>query len=54
MFCIGYFFGNIDYIKDHFGLVVIAIIIISLIPAAVAFIKSRLTKQAEKKQFEEG
>lgn len=30
----GYFFGNIPFVKDNFGLVTIAIIVVSLIPVA--------------------
>lgn len=41
MFCIGYFFGNISYVKGHFGLVVIAIIFISILPAVIAFLKGK-------------
>jgi len=37
----GYFFGNIPFIKRHFSLVIIAIIIISLLPAVVEFIRHR-------------
>lgn len=37
----GYYFGNIAFIKNHFSLVVIAIVFISLIPAVVEVIKSR-------------
>lgn len=37
----GYFFGNIPFIQEHFSLVVIAIVIISFIPAVVEFIKAR-------------
>jgi len=37
----GYFFGNIPFIKRNFGLVIIAIIIISTIPAAVEFLRHR-------------
>ncbi|WP_317131810.1 MULTISPECIES: VTT domain-containing protein [Mucilaginibacter] len=33
---IGYFFGNIPLIKDHFSLFVIAIVVISLIPVGLA------------------
>ncbi len=43
-FGIGYFFGNIPYIKSHFGLIIIAVIGISVIPAIVAFIRSKLKK----------
>jgi membrane-associated protein len=41
LFGIGYFFGNISAVKNHFSLVVIAIIILSVLPAVVAFIKNK-------------
>ncbi len=37
----GYLFGNIPVIRRNFGLVIIAIIIISTIPAAVEFLRHR-------------
>lgn len=37
----GYFFGELPFIKQNFSLIVIAIIIISIIPAIVAFIKAK-------------
>ena len=37
----GYLFGNIPLVRDNFGLVVIAIIIISILPAVVEIIRSR-------------
>lgn len=37
----GYFFGNFPAVKDHFSLVVIGIIIISIIPAIIGALKSR-------------
>jgi membrane-associated protein len=37
----GYCFGQIDAVKKHFELVVLAIVAVSLIPAAVGFIRSR-------------
>ncbi len=37
----GYFFGNIPVVKNNFGIVVIAIIVISLIPAVIEFWKHR-------------
>jgi membrane-associated protein len=37
----GYFFGTIPFIKRHFSLVIISIIIISLLPAAFEFIRHR-------------
>jgi membrane-associated protein len=35
----GYFFGNISYIKEHFGLVTIGIVVVSLIPVAWVALK---------------
>ncbi|HEX7556293.1 MAG TPA: DedA family protein [Leptolinea sp.] len=37
----GYFFGNIAFIKEHFSLVVIAIVLISLVPAIVTVLNER-------------
>jgi membrane-associated protein len=47
----GYFFGNISFIKDHFSLVVVAIVFISFIPAVVEFLKAR--KNMAKSKSEE-
>ncbi len=46
MFGIGYFFGNIGFVKDHFSVVVIAIIIISVIPAVIGFLRGKIKKDA--------
>lgn len=48
----GYFFGNIAFVKDHFSLVVIAIILISLIPVFVELIKNRKPKNKVNKAVE--
>ncbi len=37
----GYFFGNIHFVKNNFSFVIIAIIIISMIPAVVEFFRHR-------------
>jgi membrane-associated protein len=37
----GYFFGNIPWVKDNLALIVVAIVVVSLIPAAVAFLRER-------------
>ncbi len=39
--CLGYFFGNIPFVQDNFELVIIAIILISLVPAVVEGVKAR-------------
>jgi Uncharacterized membrane-associated protein len=37
----GYFFGNVSFVKNNFSLVVIAIVVISTIPAIVEYVRSR-------------
>jgi membrane-associated protein len=44
----GYFFGNIPFVKHNFELVIIAIILISLIPAVWEAVKARREMKAEK------
>lgn len=38
---LGFFFGNLPAVKEHFSLVVIAIILLSLLPILIEFIRSR-------------
>jgi membrane-associated protein len=40
----GYLFGNIKAVKDNFSLVILAIIVLSLLPMLVEFVKSKLKK----------
>ena len=47
MFGIGYFFGNIPTVKNNFSLVVIGIIVVSLMPAVAALIKSKKKKTSK-------
>ncbi len=37
----GYFFGNVPWVKSHFHIVILAIIVLSLVPMAVEFIRYR-------------
>jgi membrane-associated protein len=43
----GYFFGNLPFVEENFSLVVIAIILISVLPAVYEFIKERRRSRAE-------
>lgn len=38
---LGYWFGNREFVKKNFGVVIIAIIVISVIPAVIEFIKAK-------------
>jgi membrane-associated protein len=37
----GHFFGGFEFVKKHFELVIVAIVIISVLPMAIEFIKAR-------------
>jgi membrane-associated protein len=38
----GYFFGNLPFVKKNFSLVVLAIIVVSLLPAVVEYLRHRV------------
>ncbi|MBP9864055.1 DedA family protein [Patescibacteria group bacterium] len=42
---LGYFFGNIPSVKDNFSLVIIAIIVLSVLPIVIEFVKARLQQK---------
>lgn len=41
----GYFFGNIPIVKSNFSIVIVAIILISIVPALIEFVKRKLAFQ---------
>ncbi len=41
----GYFFGNIPAVKDNFGLVIVAIILLSVTPPLLEYLKTRRAKR---------
>lgn len=43
----GYFFGNLTFVQENFSFVVIAIILISVMPAVIEFLKERLRHSKE-------
>lgn len=46
-FSIGFFFGNLPFIKSHFSLIVLAIIFISVLPAAFVMFRNIAAKHAK-------
>ena len=45
----GYFFGNLPFVQEHFSLVVIAIILISVMPGVYEFLKERSLAKSKAK-----
>lgn len=43
----GYFFGNLPFVQAHFSLIIIAIIVVTLIPAVVGAIRSKISATDE-------
>lgn len=41
---LGYFFGNIPFVKENFGIVILAIIFISILPAVYQVVKAKMGK----------
>lgn len=39
----GYFFGNLPFVQEHFSVIIIAIIVVTLIPAVVSYLRSKFT-----------
>jgi membrane-associated protein len=43
----GYFFGNLPVVKENFGIVIIAIIILSVLPMVVEIVKAKMARPTE-------
>ncbi len=43
----GYYFGQAPFVKDHFELVVVAIVVISVLPAVFEFVRARRSKKTK-------
>jgi membrane-associated protein len=37
----GYFFGNLPFVKKNFSLVIVAIVLVSVMPAVVEYVRHR-------------
>jgi membrane-associated protein len=43
---LGYFFGNVPFIKKNLSLLVVAIILLSLMPMIIGLVRGRLARSA--------
>jgi membrane-associated protein len=41
---VGYFFGNLPFVKENFSLVIIAIVLISALPVLFELVKAKFSK----------
>ena len=46
----GYFFGNVPIVKKNFSIVVLAIVFLSVLPAALHFLRGRSARRAESQE----
>ena len=47
---VGYFFGNLPFVKENFSLVILVIIILSILPAIIEIVKAKLESRANLSQ----
>lgn len=47
LFAIGYFFGNIAFVKDHLTVIVLAAVVVSLAPVVVMALRRRAARSGE-------
>ena len=51
---VGYFFGNLPIVQNNFSLVIMAIILISVMPAVIEFVKEKVRQRREVETPEAG
>ena len=42
---LGYFFGGIPFVQEHFELLIVGIVLVSVIPTIVGLVKAKLGKK---------
>jgi membrane-associated protein len=47
---LGYFFGNVPFIKSNLSLMIVAIILLSLVPMIIGLVRSRMGRGQAKAQ----
>ena len=46
----GYFFGNIEFVKNNFSLVILAIVFVSVMPLAISILLNKIKAKKEEKE----
>lgn len=41
----GFFFGNLPFVQEHFSVIILAIIFVTLLPAAIGYLRSKFQKK---------
>lgn len=44
---IGFFFGNIPFVKEHFSMIVLAIVLVSVVPIFIVYLKKKISLKKE-------
>ena len=44
---LGYFFGGIPFVQEHFELLIVGIVLVSVIPTVAGLVKAKLAKKAK-------
>ena len=47
---VGYFFGGVPFVQEHFEVIVLGIVAVSVAPAFIAAIKTALSSRKAKKE----
>jgi membrane-associated protein len=42
---LGYFFGNIPFVQENFELVIVAIILVSVVPMVIEYVRGKARKE---------
>ncbi len=51
---LGYFFGGVPFVEQHFELVIVGIVVISLVPAVAGAVKAKISSAKKKKAGADG
>lgn len=46
---LGYFFGGVPFVQQHFSVIVIAIVLVSVTPAIIGVVKALVSSKKNKK-----